>query len=420
MKRNTWLILTAPALLCLSFSTGINVSVAQESKESAYKKRLSPEKGQSYDASGNKIEAKEEAKIYTLATRIEKHQKGSTAVQKVRNQMTIAFQKGKDEEAMAAAEKLEADPASNANDKSTAMQVKLLLVTKKDNQNHSAAIPLLEDIIRADALSNNIHYGMMRQLAQRYLVEQDYQNAFDTATRFMTETKTEPKEILAVKGNSLYRLKKPKEAIVELEKIRAIDKNDASINAMLSRAYSDTGQQAKAAEIAKDAAQSAGNDKASRLNLAITYRDAKNFEAAADVVDDLRKNNQLSEERDYLVAMNVYTGMKNREADTATVMQEGLDKGIVKPTSNHYNIMAEAYYYSNLDNNIPRAIAAWEKAAPLDKKGTTYLNLAIVQCQEEKWQACKASAQKAIEKGGINAADAKQQIAQADKGMAGK
>jgi hypothetical protein len=410
MKRSTWLMFTAPAILCLSFSTGVNVSVAAEKEKATSEK-------------SNLKNTKNAAKpsiLFPMAARIEKEQKGAKAVDKLRNQMIVAFEKEKNTDATAAAEKLESDPGSNAYDKAIAMQVKLIVLSKQDNKNNAAAIPLLEEIIRADALDNNAHYGMMRELAQRYLMDQDYQSALDTATRFMTETKTEPKEILAVKGNSLYRLKKPKEAIVELEKIRAIDKNDASINAMLSRAYAETGQQAKAAEIAKDAAQSAGNDKASRLNLAITYREAKNFEAAADVVDDLRKSNQLTEERDFLVAMNVYTGMKNREADTATVMQEGLDKGIVKPTANHYNIMAEAYYYSNLDNNIARAIAAWEKAAPLDKKGTTYLNLAIVQCQEEKWQACKTSAQKAIEKGGINAADAKQQITQADKGMAGK
>jgi Flp pilus assembly protein TadD len=419
MKRKLWSTVMVNAAVCLSLATLINVSAAEEKKESAYKKRISAD-AEKYDADDNKVDAVKEAPQYPLATRVEKDQKGAVAVQKLRNEMVTAFQKGKDEEAQAAADKLEASPAANPNDKATAIQVKLLLVSKKNSQNHAAAIPLLEDIIRADALSNNVHYSMMRQLAQRYLIEQDYESALEMASRFMTETKTQPKEILGVKGNALYRLKRPKDAIVELEKVRAIDKNDPAINAMLSRAYSETGQQAKAAEVAKDAAQSAGNDKASRVNLAITYRDAKNFVAASDIVDDLRKSNQLTEERDYLVAMEIYTSMKKREADTVAVMKEGLDKGIVKPTANHYNILAEAYYYSNLDNNIPLAIAAWEKAAPLDTKGTTYLNLAIVQCQEEKWQACKASAQKAIDKGGINAADAKQQIARADKGMVRK
>jgi hypothetical protein len=43
------------------------------------------------------------------------------------------------------------------------------------------------------------------------------------------------------------------------------------------------------------------------------------------------------------------------------------------------------------------------------------LNLAIVQCQEEMWAACKESAKNAIAKGGIDANDAKRQIAIADK-----
>jgi tetratricopeptide (TPR) repeat protein len=416
MKRKLWSKAMVNAAVCLSLATLINVSVAEEKKESAYKKRISAD-AETYDAAGNKVDSAKDAPQYPLATRIEKDQKGATAVQKLRNDMVTAFQKGKDEEAEAAADKLEANTASNVNDKSTAMQVKLLLISKKNSQNHAAAIPLLEDIIRADALSNNIHYSMMRQLAQRYLIEQDYENALEISSRFMAETKTQPKEILGVKGNALYRLKKPKDAIVELEKVRAIDKNDPAINAMLSRAYSETGQQAKASEVAKEAAQSAGNDKASRINLAITYADAKNFVAAADVIDDLRKSNQLTEERDYLVAMNVYGGMKNREADIAAIMQDGFDKSIIKPNVSRYNILAQSYYYSD---NTAKAIENWQKAAPLDSKGTTYLNLAIVQCQEEQWQACKTSAQKAIEKGGINAADAKQQISNADKGLGRK
>jgi Flp pilus assembly protein TadD len=395
------------------------VSAAPQYNESTNKK-AQPEKTQSSKKTDKTQKGKTEAVEFPLATRIQKELKGAPAVEKLRNQMITAFQKEKDQDASAAADKLELDPAANAFDKASAMQVKLLLISKKDSNNHAAAIPLLEDIIRADALDNNTHYGMMRQLAQRYLIEQDYQNALLTSSKFMEETKTQPKEILMVKGNALYRLKKPKEAIIELEKVRAIDKTDPAITAMLARAYAETGDTKKAAEIAKEGAQSAGNDKASRINLAITYREAKDFTNAADVIDDLRKSNQLAEERDYLVAMNVYTSMKNREADTAAVMQEGLDKGVVKATANHYNILAEAYYYSNVDNNITKAIAAWEKAAPLDKKGSTYLNLAIAQCQEQMWQACKTSAQKAIEKGGINAADAKQQINTADKELARK
>ena len=331
--------------------------------------------------------------------------------------MIFAFQKEKNDEAQIAADKLQADEGSNANDRATAIQVKLLLLSKKNNNNHAAAIPLLEDVLRLDALDNNSHYGMMQQLAQRHLVEQDYQNALDTANKFTSETKTETKEILSVKGNALYRLKLLQEAVPVLEKVHALDSTDEPITQMLTRAYAETGQLEKAATLTKSLSKSTGGDRASKINLAIGYRDAKQYQQAADVIAELRQSKQLVEERDYLTAMNIYSAMKNKEDDMVAVVQEGLDKGALKPTASNYNILAEAYYYSSRSDNSARAMQNWAKAAPLSKDGAVFLNLAIIQCQEEMWAACKESAKNAIAKGGINANDAKTQIANADKAL---
>lgn len=409
-----------PSVLVLGASLWIfataAVSAAEEKKTDSYKERLAKQ-ADSYDVDGDKMETKDKqvALKYPLATRVPVSQKGTPGLVKLRNQMITAYQKGKDEEAKTAADKLELDGSASANDRAVAIQVKLLLVTKKDNNNHAAAIPLLEDAITADGLSNNDHYDMMQQLAQRYLLDQDYQNALDKSEKFINETKTETKEVLLVKGNALYRLKKIKESVPVLEKAHAMDSKDVPLIEMLARAYAETGQLEKAAALTKTLAQTSGNDHAARINLAITYRDAKQYAQAADVIAELRESKQLLEERDYLTAMNIYQSMKNKENDMVAVVQEGLDKGILKPTANNYNVLAEAYYYSGRDDGTSKAIANWAKAAPISKDGKVYLNLAIVQCQEEKWAACKESAKNAIAKGGINVNDAKTQIVKADK-----
>ncbi|MGH8050602.1 MAG: tetratricopeptide repeat protein [Arenimonas sp.] len=392
------------------------ISAAEQKKTDSYKERLAKQ-AESYDAEGEKVETKEKQEVakYPQATRVPASLKGTPGLVKLRNQMITSFQKGKDEDAKTAADKLELDGSANANDRAVAIQVKLLLVTKKDNNNHAAAIPLLEDAITTNGLSNNDHYDMMQQLVQRYLLDQDYQNALEKSDKFMNETKTETREVLLVKGNALYRLKKIKESVPVLEKAYALDSTDAPVTEMLARAYAETGQLEKAAALTKTLAQTSGNDHAAKINLAITYRDAKQYAQAADVIAELRESKQLLEERDYLTAMNVYQVMKNKENDMVAVVQEGLDKGILKPTANNYNVLAEAYYYSGRDDGTSKAIANWAKAAPMSKDGKVYLNLAIVQCQEERWAACKESAKNAIAKGGINTNDAKTQIAKADK-----
>jgi tetratricopeptide (TPR) repeat protein len=408
MKRLHPLVLAIG--VCLLFGAGMKTAHSEASKKQSYQDRVA---GESYDAEGNKTDAAAATTvIFPLAVRQAPKQEGSKELGKKRNQMIIAYQKKQFDEAKQFADAVKSDPSANANDKGTAARVLLLLITTKDKNNHKDAIPELEEAINSNGLDNNAHYSLMSELAQRYLANQDYQDALETADKFLNETKTEKKEILAVKGNSLYRLKREKDAIVVLEKVHTLDANDVAVTQMLARAYSDIGQKTKAAELTKAIAQASGGDRVAQINLAITYRDAKQYEQAADVIADLRKNQQLVEERDYLTAMNIYSAMKNKEADLASIIEQGLEKGALKPTANNYNVLAEAYYYSN---QTDKAIANWTKSAPLSKDGAVYLNLAIVQCQESKWAACKESAKSAIAKGGINANDAKIQIANADK-----
>lgn len=421
MKRMQPLVLAICTGLVLCFATSAVASAEEPTKKSAeptkkksYKDKLFDD-ADTYDVTGKQVKKVEVVQLYPLATRIAPSQEGAAAMAKLRNQMVTALQANKYDAANEAAVKLAADPKANIHDQAEAVFVQKKVVTEKDKNNHKDTIPLLEKAIELNGLDNNIHYSLLAELAQRYLINQDYQDALETSEKFLSETKVEKKEIIAVKGNALYRLKRLPEAIVTLEKLHSMDAADVAVTQMLAKAYSENKQSAKAAELAKSIVQTTGNDRVSQINLAITFFEAKQLIEAGDVIDGLRTNKQLNDEHDYKTAMMVYSGMKKREADLASVVQEGLDKGALKASASNYNILAEAYYYSDENDRLDRAIAAWNKAAPLAKDGTVYLNLAIVQCQEERWVACKESAKNAIAKGGINANDAKAQIAEADK-----
>lgn len=421
MKRMQALVLAISAGLFLCFSATSTASAEEkksETKEKVKKKSyrdMTMNFAETYDQDGNLVKKEEAVKIYPLATRVEPSQDGAPAMTKLRNQMIIAFQKNKEDDARKAAEQLREDPKSNVNDRAVAVKVLTLLVTSKDPNNHSAAIPLLEESMEINGLDNNSHYAVMSELAQRFLLNQDYEDAYKWAEKFTQETKVEKPELLKVKGNALFRMNRFAESLAPLEKVYAADPADLQTMQMLAKAYSDNKQPEKAAELTKKIVQTTGNDRVSQVNLAITYLDAKQVEAAYDVIAQLRASNQLVEERDYLTAMNVYMSMKKREADTIAVLQAGFDAGVIKPTATRYNNLAEAYYYSDLPNGTAKAIEYWTKAAPLAKDGGIYLNLAIVQCQEEMWAPCKENAKNAIAKGGIDVNDAKAQIAKADK-----
>lgn len=421
MKRMQALVLAIAAGLFLCFAATSTFSAEEkkstskeQTKKKSYKDRLFDD-AESYDLEGKQLKKEEIVQIYPLSTRVAPSQDGTPALTKLRNQMITAFQKNKDEDAKKYAEQLRDDPKANVNDRATAVKVLTLLVTKKDRNNHSDSIPLLQEAMEINGLDNNAHYAQMSELAQRMLLDQDYEEAYKWAERFLQETKVEKIEILKVKGNALFRIpNRVKESLAPLEKVHAVDPTDLQTTQMLAKAYSDTGNPAKAAELTKQIVAATGNDRVSQVNLAITYFDAKQFEDAAVVISQLRASNQLVEERDFLTAMNVYTSLKKQEKELIAVMEAGFSSGALKPTWLRYNKLGDAYYDSNLENSIPKAIEYWSKAAPMAKDGAIYLNLAIVQCQEEMWVACKENAKNAIAKGGIDVNDAKAQIAKAD------
>lgn len=416
------LVLAIAAGLFLCFSATASVSAEEkkstskeQTKKKSYKDRLFDD-AESYDLEGKQLKKEEVVQIYPLSTRVAPSQEGTPALTKLRNQMIVAFQKNKDEDAKKYAEQLKGDPKANVNDRATAVKVLTLLVTKKDRNNHSDSIPLLQEAMEINGLDNNAHYAQMSELAQRLLLDQDYEEAYKWAERFLQETKVEKIEILKVKGNALFRMpNRVKDSLAPLEKVHAADPNDLQTTQMLAKAYSDTGNPVKAAELTKQIVAATGNDRVSQVNLAITYFDAKQYEEAAVVISQLRASNQLVEERDYLTAMNVYTALKKQENELIAVMEAGFSSGVLKPTWQRYNKLGDAYYDSNLENSMQKAIEYWSKAAPIAKDGAIYLNLAIVQCQEEMWAACKENAKNAIAKGGIDVNHAKAQIAKADK-----
>ena len=122
------------------------------------------------------------------------------------------------------------------------------------------------------------------------------------------------------------------------------------------------------------------------------------MDQAAAVMDKLRASGQLTEEREYKQLYWIYANTENKEKDVIAVINEGLSKGILKPDYQVYLALAQSYYYSE---QIPQAIDAWKKAAPLSSNGETYLNLARVLHSEGRIPEAKQAARDALAKGGL-------------------
>ena len=366
-------------------------------------------------------EQKKEEVLYPDATRQEPEAKGSPKVQTKLNKLIEAYNKALDQEdeakatagyttARTLADEIIANGSANAYDKALAAQIASQAALNTDDE--AAAEGYLKQAVDANALGNNQHFQLMLQLAQLQLQKDDYTNGFATLDKYLAESKSKRPADFAFKGQYLYQADRFAECIPPLKQAIETSTNPEdkvdNWTQILMVCYQEAGQLAEAVKVAEQLAAKSPNDKRAQMNLASIYLNSEQEAKAAAVLEKLRAAGLMTEEKDYRQLYLTYANMEGKEKDVIAVVNEGLQKGIVKPDYQTYLALAQAYYYSE---QIPQAIEAWQKAAPLSKDGETYLNLARVLWQEDRIPEAKVAARAALDKGLKKPDDAKKIIA---------
>ena len=366
-------------------------------------------------------EQKKEEVLYPDATRQEPEAKGSPKVQTKLNKLIEAYNKALDQEdeakatagyttARTLADEIIANGSANAYDKALAAQIASQAALNTDDE--AAAEGYLKQAVDANALGNNQHFQLMLQLAQLQLQKDDYTNGFATLDKYLAESKSKRPADFAFKGQYLYQADRFAECIPPLKQAIETSTNPEdkvdNWTQILMVCYQEAGQLAEAVKVAEQLAAKSPNDKRAQMNLASIYLNSEQEAKAAAVLEKLRAAGLMTEEKDYRQLYLTYANMDGKEKDVIAVINEGLQKGIVKPDYQTYLALAQAHYYSE---QIPQAIEAWQKAAPLSKDGETYLNLARVLWQEDRIPEAKVAARAALDKGLKKPDDAKKIIA---------
>ncbi len=344
--------------------------------------------------------------LFPNAAREEPKEKASSKMSSKLQKLIDNYNDQKFPETLQVAGEILGNSASNNYDKSLAAQLASQAAYQTDDT--AGAIRYLKQALELNGLDNNGHYQAMLMLGQLQLQEDQTAEGLVTLDKYFAESKsTKPEELIA-KGQALYQLERYQEAIPVLQQaIAASPEPKDNWNQLLMAALSEAGQTGEALKTAEALAAKNPNDKKAQLNLANMYMQADQMPKAAAVMDKLRSSGQLTEEREYKQLYSIYANTENKEKDVIAVINEGMQKGILKPDYQVYLALAQSYYYSD---QVPQAIDAWQKAAPLSKDGETYLNLARVLHAEGRVPEAKQAAQQALAKGVKNQADAKKII----------
>ena len=317
---------------------------------------------------------------------------------------------GQDDKVIAAAEEIIANDKAKPYDRAMAS---LLAGTAAINlEDDARAISYLTRAIEENALSNDNHYTAMLSLASVYINGDQFDKADPLIARVIAETKTTNPQVYALQGASFYNNDKFAEAIPALK--RAIElKPDAPEDQwlqMLLACYAETEDNAAAIALGEQLQRKSPDDKRALMMLAGIYSNADQTEKAAALLDSARQKGMLSEAADYQRLVSMYFGM-DREKDAAVILEEGMAKGIVPADGKNYSMLAQAHYFSD---NIPAAIAAAQKAAPLATDGEPALFLAQILGQEDRNAEAKTAAQQALAKGLKSPGNAWMAIARAE------
>jgi len=347
---------------------------------------------------------------YPDATREAPKVKASSKMQAKLGKLYKAYEKdGNETETLALARDILADGAANEYDKAAAAQIGAQAAYGLDDT--ATAKQLLQQVVTLNALDNNNHYQSMLMLAQLQLQDDESAPGLATLDKYLAETKSNKPEDLVQKGQALYQAERYAEAIPVLKQaIDASSEPKDSWYSLLLASYIEADQPGEALKIAEQQAAKAPNDKKAQMNLVATYQQADQFDKAAVTLEKLRAAGQLTDEKEYRQLYITYANMDGKEKETIAVINDGLQKGVLKADDYQSQLaLAQAYYYSE---QMPQAIEAWRKAAPLSPNGETYLNLARVLWQEDRIPEAKQAAQAALDKGGLkNQQDARKILA---------
>jgi len=359
-----------------------------------------------------------QAAMFPAATREEPKQSGSSALAKALDKLFELQKDDKNDEALAAADAILADPRAGAYDRATAAYVAGYVWLNKDTAGYGNAIKYLQRAIDENGLSNNTHYQMMLQVAQMQANEEKYADSLASVDRYLVETRSEDPKAYALKANTLYQLKRyPESADVAKKALAAAPQPDENLVRLLITDYMEMDKPVDAAKAIEDMLAGKPGDKALMQNLASVYQQAGDDAKAAQVFDRMRAAGLLTERKDYEYAYRLLANIEGRGKDALALIDEGLAKGILQPSADLYSYMGNVYY--NADQ-IPQAIEAWSKAAPLAADGEVYLNLGKLQASEERWADAKAAAQQALAKGVKKKGDAWLVVARAEFGLGNK
>ncbi|HZY33063.1 MAG TPA: hypothetical protein VFE75_04825, partial [Rhodanobacter sp.] len=230
-----------------------------------------------------------------------------------------------------------------------------------NDNDYKGAIASLQRSLALGVMPNDTYFQLMYMLAQFQMADEQYQPALDTIAKWRAEGKKETADSYALEGNAEYRLGKYPEAIASINKAKSLtDKAEPSWDQILMASYAESGQDEKAAELAKNQLNSNPGDPNALNNAVAVLMQAHKYPEAIQMMEKARAAGTLTKDSQYVNLAKLYLITGQESADPAPnaikagqVLEEGMSKGVLKPDAETYVLLGQS---AEIANNIDKAI----------------------------------------------------------------
>jgi hypothetical protein len=377
-------------------------------------------------ARDTKPQEKKEA-LYPNATRTEpKLDLKSEKDQKAINEGLDAANNGDKDKALQILQPI-ADGSGTSSKYAQALALQGIANMKYNDGDIKGAITTLKQALDIGVMPNDTYFQLKYMYTQFLVADEQYAPALQSLQEWRSEGKKETADSYGLEGNIDYRLEKYPEAIAAITKAKSMPdaKPQGSWDQILAASYAETGQGDKAAELASAELAKNPNDPTALNNAASALIQAQKYPDAINLMEKGRAAGAFKDEKQYINLAKVYLidgqehgdRQEGNASKAAAVLEDGLAKGVVKPSAEVYKLQGDA---AITGGNQSAALAAYQKAAPLSKDGEISLSIARLNLSENKYAAAEKSATEAISKGVQHKGQAYMLRAEAKRGQKNK
>ena len=249
-----------------------------------------------------------------------------------------------------------------------------------------------------NALPNDAHFQTLYQVAQLQVQDEKYADALATIDAWEKGTDTTTADELALKANAYYRTEKFQDAVDTMKKaVSMTEKPNDSWTQILMASYFELNQYDQAAALVQTQMQKDPGNKKLLNQLATIYIQANKPQQALDLMAKA-KSQGLDHHRDDYMQLAKLQAAADKYKDASATIQEGLDKGALKPSFDVYKLQGDVCTQGEDDKC---AIDAYTKASPQAKDGNIDYQLGYLLFYSDRSKDAAEALSRAIQKGGL-------------------